>query len=1177
MKKKQPCGDSYVCLPKFFRIMRLTLIFILLCSAMSYSAESYSQGAKITLNLNNVTVKEVIKAIEAQSDFIFFYQDQKIDLNRNVSIEVNGNKITEVLDQLFAATGNSYKINDRQIIIGQSIATNIPYNSKEAPQKKNISGTITDTSGKAIPGVSILVKGTEIGTVTNMDGQYFLSVPEENKSLIYSFIGMKKQEIEINGRTAIDVVLEDDISQLQEVTVVNTGYQKISKERAAGSFSTIPPKVIQTKMQTNIASRIEGMVAGMTSYKGKIQIRGVTTLSSSQSAPLYVVDGVPFEGSIDALNPDEIESVTVLKDASAASIYGARSANGVIVIITRNGVSGPMRINVNSSINFTPLPDRGYLNRMSSEELVNFQYDMFNYNSGSYASIDPRKTMNDVYRQLYEKKAGNISEAQLQTILDGFRKNDRYDQVKDELLRKNAMTQQHNLSFSGGSDFYKYNLSVNYLQSNPYEKIQQTSRLGFNFKNNFNLTKWMKADVGILGSNVSSDYNNGFSGYGNLNGGRASYYMLRDPAGQPVQWYLTKTQYEIDRLKSLGLQDETYKPLNEIAQQHYTNSSKYLNINIGTNFTITNGLTLDLRFQKERTENYTSQLYNKNSNPAKTMINDATLIQADGKIINYIPTGGQFNETRGDQNSYTMRAQLNYNKYFKNDNELHIIAGGERRKIISTSTNVYKYGYDESSLNYKSIDELFLSNYVNGTQSIYNQFMLSRAENGFSNIENRFVAFFGNGSYTYKRRLTATASIRMDQSNLFGTDPKYQYKPLWSAGLLYSLFENKFSWLDRLAVRATYGINGNIAKESGPYLIERDYTTTNYYTNEVQAYISSPPNSGLRWEKTKVTNFAVDFKMLKNRLSGSIEYYIKNTDDLLAPLTSDPTIGWSSVTVNYGNMFNHGVDVSLTSENLNLTNLRWRSTLNFNYNKNQLTDLNTASNTVTTYISSPQNRVGVPMGSLYSINYAGLNNLGRPKALKADSTVVTSTGNLVVADLINNGTVTPPFSASLSNTINYKGFELYFMFIFYGGHVMRDVQSVYLSKVPELNYTTNMDRNVLNYWKKAGDELDPEKSPAFYVSAASTTTNLWEARSNNIQKADFCKLRDVILSYSLPSELLAKYYIKGIRFSFQVQNSWYWAANKQHLDPEVWDGTTLSPSRGTHIPATYTLGLSLNF
>ena len=217
------------------------------------------------------------------------------------------------------------------------------------------------------------------------------------------------------------------------------------------------------------------------------------------------------------------------------------------------------------------------------------------------------------------------------------------------------------------------------------------------------------------------------------------------------------------------------------------------------------------------------------------------------------------------------------------------------------------------------------------------------------------------------------------------------------------------------------------------------------------------------------------------------------------------------------------------------------------------------------------------MGSLYSINYAGLNNLGRPKALKADSTVVTSTGNLVVADLINNGTVTPPFSASLSNTINYKGFELYFMFIFYGGHVMRDVQSVYLSKVPELNYTTNMDRNVLNYWKKAGDELDPEKSPAFYVSAASTTTNLWEARSNNIQKADFCKLRDVILSYSLPSELLAKYYIKGIRFSFQVQNSWYWAANKQHLDPEVWDGTTLSPSRGTHIPATYTLGLSLNF
>jgi hypothetical protein len=458
---------------------------------------------------------------------------------------------------------------------------------------------------------------------------------------------------------------------------------------------------------------------------------------------------------------------------------------------------------------------------MSSAELVDFQREMFNYRSGSYSAIDPRKAMNDVYKLFYEQREGHMTEAELQTALDVYRNNDRYDQVVSEFIRKTAIDQQHNLSLSGGLDFYTYNFSGNYMGSNPYDRVQSNNRIGFNFNNTLNLTKWLKLNIGVLGSKQNEDYDNGISGTGMLNAGKASYFMLRDAQGNPVNWLNSKSQFEINRLNGLRLQDENFAPVNEMNTKHLNNENNYLNINIGANIKIIDGLSLNLLYQKERTDEYFKQYYNRNAYNVKTQINDATLIKPDGTVTNLIPVGGQLSEIRGDKNSHTLRAQVNFSKLF-GKHRLEMIAGAEQRKILSTGTNIYKYGYDDYNLSYKLINEAALAVATLGTESINDRFQLTRLEKGFSSAENRFVSFYGNGSYTYDNKITASASIRMDQSNLFGTDPKYQYKPLWSAGLMYVISENQNDWLDRLTVRGTYGINGNISKLNGPYMITKD-------------------------------------------------------------------------------------------------------------------------------------------------------------------------------------------------------------------------------------------------------------------------------------------------------------------------------------------------------------------
>lgn len=1042
-------------------------------------------------------------------------------------------------------------------------------------QKITVKGTVVDENGEPVPGASVYVKGTKQGTITDIDGRFTLSI-NPGQTLIASFVGYLSVEKTVNqSNETMTFTLVPDNKVLDEVVV--TGYQTISKERATGSFTVLTPEKMQGKLQTNILDRMEGMVAGMKKAPNQSapEIRGVSTLMGTKT-PLYVVDGMPYEGDIDAINPSDIVNITVLKDATAASIYGARSANGVIVITTRSGQSGRTRVSYDGSIKFTPLPDRDYMNLTSSSELIDLQIQMFNnYHNSINDILTERQAQNEIFTLLYKNEQGLLSDADLESQLNVYRNQNRYSQIKDAFVRDASITHQHNISFSGGSDIYKYSFSANYQENLPYEKEQSTQRIGFNLKNQFDFFKWLRVNVGIINSNVNASYDNGFTGYSSLYSGQP-YRMLYNEDGTPAQWYNNKSQYEIDRLNSLGLQDETYIPLNEVDKAHYTQEDRYQNINLGLKLTFMEGLDLDVMYQTESTNNYSKQYYSKDSYTVKTEINDATVIEKDGSITNYFPVGGRLRETWTKDKSYTFRVQLNFDKEFGRHG-VQALIGAERRKVITQSTLLNKVGYDDESLQFKSINELDMRQQINGTESIWESYTFPYNDD-FAYTDNRYVSFYANASYTLDHRWTATGSIRIDQSNLFGTDPKYQYRPLWSAGLHYVAIENK-DWIDRLALRLTYGINGNVAKNSGPYMIATNKSTTNYYTNEYYSYISTPPNPNLRWEKTSVFNFGVDFNLFNNRLNGSIEFYNKNTVDLLGERQTDPTCGWPSLTLNYGQMYNRGIELSLQSKNITTQDFSWTSSFIFSYNKNKLTRIENSGTDAYSYYGSVQNREGKPMSSLYSIRYAGLDENGYPTAYKADGTIVNDFGLLEPEDLVYSGTTNPPYSASLSNRLTYKGFDLDFMFVYYGGHVLRDVAAGYVFDMYMTNYAYQLDKNRLNYWQKPGDEKNPDMAPAIFYNHNnhSNSKYLWQAADKHIEKGDYIKLRDVTIGYTFPKAWMNKFYVENLRLSLQIQNLWYWAANKRNLDPEVWSGTSLSPSRGYHIPPTYTIGISANF
>ena len=903
--------------------------------------------------------------------------------------------------------------------------------------KRLLRGTVTDENGEPLMGVSVSADGSTPLTVTDADGKFSVPMPANATQLTFTYVGMATQTINIGQRSNFHIAMSAGEQALKDVIV--TGYQTISRERTTGSFNVVTPEKLKGKLQTSILARLEGMVPGMMQQNGALYIRGMSTLNGGANAysPLFVVDGLPFEGDINSINPATIKSITVLKDAAAASIYGARAANGVVVISTIDAKGeSKATIRYDASVKFTPKPDMDYLNLMDTREMIDLREYGFKFNSIPYAMIPPNYYLDPVSELLYKHRDGLIDEQTFQDGMNKYRNLNNRKQLED-FYTQTGIEHQHNLSLSGGNDLNRYVFTLNYLGNRFNARYNQLQRYGATLRDNIKLTSWLNAEAALTINYNNTNSDRGMGTYTDMYRNQPSYTMLKDENGNPLNVPTYKSEWEMKRLTELGLKDEHYSPITNRREERYDSKESYYRLMLGLNLKIMKGLNFDVRFQTENSADKTVEIFSERSYHVRNMINDAAQYNpTTRKLTLNVPEGAHYSESRGDADSYTLRAQLNFNRDF-GPHSITALAGGERRRTKTTNTSIYYMGFNESTLAYKPIDPTALTN-VKGTESLAGNFSWSFTGNNWINeIENRYVSFYANAAYAFDSKYNLTASIRVDQSNLFGTDPRYQYRPLWSVGGAWHIAKERFlagklSWLNALTLRATYGIGGNVPRGASPYVTLKA-AQYNPWSKDFMAEIKSPPNYTLRWEKTATTNLGLDFSVLNNRLSGSIEVYHKHSTDLLAQRDADPTLGFKQLTLNYGNMTNKGIEVSLNSVNLQTRNLRWTTGLNFGYNKNMLDDVEDSNPNVHSYTSGFAAVKGHPLGAIFSFQYAGLSPTdGTPRYyVEGGSKTEAQVSNL--SDLVYSGTRHPTYSGSFSNTIAYKDFELSFMLMFYGG------------------------------------------------------------------------------------------------------------------------------------------------
>ena len=1046
--------------------------------------------------------------------------------------------------------------------------------------KRLLCGTVTDDNGEPLMGVSVSTDGGTPLAVTDADGKFSIAMPANATQLTFTYVGMATQTINIGQRSNFYVAMSAGEQALKDVVV--TGYQTISRERTTGSFNVVTPEKLKGKLQTSILARLEGMVPGMMQQNGTLYIRGMSTLNGGANAysPLFVVDGLPFEGDINSINPATIKSITVLKDAAAASIYGARAANGVVVISTIDAKGeSKATIRYDASVKFTPKPDMDYLNLMDTREMMDLREYGFKFNSIPYAMIPPNYYLDPVSELLYKHRDGLIDEQTFQDGMNKYRNLNNRKQLED-FYTQTGIEHQHNLSLSGGNDINRYFFALNYFGNRFNGRYNQLQRYGATLRDNIKLTSWLNAEAALTINYNNTQSDRGMGTYTDMYRNQPSYTMLKDEGGNPLNVSTYKSEWEMNRLIGLGLKDEHYSPITNRREERYDSKESYYRLMLGLNLKIMKGLNFDVRFQTENSADKTVEIHSERSYYVRNMINDAAQYNpTTQKLTLNVPEGAHYSESRGDADSYTLRAQLNFNRDF-GPHSITALAGGERRRTKTTNTSIYYMGFNESTLAYKPIDPTALTN-VKGTESLAGNFSWSFTGNNWINeIENRYVSFYANAAYAFDSKYNLTASIRVDQSNLFGTDPRYQYRPLWSVGGAWHIAKERFlagklSWLNALTLRATYGIGGNVPRGASPYVTLKA-AQYNPWSKDFMAEIKSPPNYTLRWEKTATTNLGLDFAVLNNRLSGSIEVYRKHSTDLLAQRDADPTLGFKQLTLNYGNMTNKGIEVSLNSVNLQTRNLRWTTGLNFGYNKNMLDDVEDSNPNVHSYTSGFAAVKGHPLGAIFSFQYAGLSPTdGTPRYyVEGGSKTEAQVSNL--SDLVYSGTRHPTYSGSFSNTIAYKDFELSFMLMFYGGNVLRTEPAPFVSEPSHLN----PNKEMRNIWRQPGDERNPDATPAFtgYALDLATMRHPWYAADRHVFKADYAKLRHLSLTYRVPQRIVSKCGLAQLAFTLQGQNLLSWTANKYGVDPEALGTTGYGwGMRTIPTPATWTFGLSATF
>lgn len=1159
--------------PMLGRKRTIVLVFIFLfISSVIYAQDNQ----RLTVSMKNVPLKQVMDYLKEKSAYFFLYNDEDVNKEKNVTVEIRNGGINDVLTEALENTQLAYSIQENTVIISKRLKREKPVQPTE---KVEMYGQVVDIDGVPVPGVSVYVKGTTTGVSTDADGKYRITVEGNRRPLVFSFVGMQTQEIPIQ-RGVNNIVLLEDEEILGELVV--TGYQKLGVNQAAGSFNTINMKDFEKKISPSITSTLEGLspslvVSSRPGGEKQLTIRGVSTLSG-QSTPLIIVDGFPYSDDLSTINPYDIEKITLLKDAASASIYGAKSANGVIVITTKRGKRGDLEVRYMSNTQISQKPDIDYLmNRVSSSDMVDIEIANFKRNenrlhsyqyyfeNGQQGDRSSANTYNRTIQLYLAHKEGRITQAELDKEIALLRSSNNRDDL-DKLLLQTPFYTEHSLSASYGAKQFRLRTSLNYFSDKSGFKGTKNEGVRYNLNSVINVSDKFTLD---LLANFDMGKNNSYKddalSFLNL----SPYERFYDDAGNPLavtkpsEFYGPsnggvfggKDSYEIQRIIKLGLLDETYYPASD-----YGLSSKNSN-NWGARFqtqmrlNVMKGLDATMAFNINKRSTTAKSITDRNSWQMKSFINNLTTVTKDGKKGELsIPLGSRVEETRSEITDYLLRGQLDFNRTF-GESQILALVGSEIQANKTTSTSVDRVGYDERN-NFLDVD------YFSLQKDLVNKFQPGgiieggvHFKNAFSDVENRYFSLYANSNYMYSNRYVLSASIRIDQSNLFGTDPKYRFKPFWSLGGKWRVAEEEFfprGFFSKMDFQISYGINGNISNEYGPFdIAETKYSVRANRAKGLVLQTFAIPD--LRWEQTGTFNVGIHTQMLGERISLSFDYYRKNTKDALAITLADPTLGAANIIRNDATIFNNGYEMALSTQNIATPSFSWNTFFNLNLNQSKVQKVYEREETAYFLAGTVMDRAGYAPRSLFVFDWAGVNKEGYGVIRRANNDLVSLQGPgsggtftpdiLTRADLQYAGTTLPKFVMGLTNNLIYKNVSLSFMFVYQGGHVlMRD--SYDGSEMGGMPSSTNMEAS--KAWKKPGDEnntvVPKWNSDAYSLGGKS---------NKNILPADFIRLRDIIFSYTFPQNTLKRLGISELTINLTGKNLFLWTKNKYGIDPET--------------------------
>jgi TonB-linked SusC/RagA family outer membrane protein len=1163
-------------LQKIARIMRITAIF-LLASCLTASAAGYGQK-KLTIKLKDVSLEQVLDEINRQTGVPYLGNSKMLDPFQHLNVDIKDLSLDETLQKIMAGIPLSYHLENKYIIIAQKQDTSTASLSDKAPPRITLHGKIVDEKGQPLAKASVALKGTQTGTVTNDAGEFTLENIPSDGTLVVTNIGYENLEIKIKGKTDVHIVLKPFIASLQNLQVTYfTGYESISPERATGSFAQPNKYVYDNRVSTDVLSKLEGItsglvfntsgITGITSSTPQMTIRGLSTIYAN-TQPLVVVDNFPYDGDINNINPNDVESVTVLKDAAAASIWGVRAGNGVIVIKTKQGAyNRPLRIGFNSNVTVSQRPNLNYdPNFLDANDEINVEQMLFSNGYYNAPLSDPSMpATSPVVEILAQQQAGTITAAQAQQQIDAFRNLDQRGQL-GKYFYQPAVNQQYYLNVSGGTAKSAYFLSGGYDDDRPTAVGSRSSRLTLNSALNFTPIKNLNILFGLNYIQANSTTDNTL---GTISSTTYPYVQYADGKGNPLPIEFQYNQTYVNQVTGMGLLPLQYEPLQELRSgwNRGKSNSDDIRINTGVGYTFWKGFEADIKYQYEKTTTVGSSLLDQQAYTVRNLIDEYANLTTNPITYN-LPLGDVLNNSLSNLNSNSVRGQLNFSNHWGN-HAVTALAGAEVRQYLTSGNNSTLYGYNPANGSFTNINPTtyFTLNPSGASATIQSGL-------GVSSTTDRYRSYFANAAYTFKDRYTLSGSGRIDGSNYFGVNTNKKNVPLWSVGGKWDINKESFyhiTWLPKIDLRATYGYNGNLDKNLTAITTFRYNNPPGGLTTLPNATILNFANPDLQWEKIGILNLGLDFSLVKNVVSGSLEYYHKNGRDLIGAEPEAPSTGVTTFTGNFSAMKGHGIDLRLTSINLR-GRLTWTTTFLFSratdvvirYNGNTgVSSLLSAAKTILPI-------VGKPVYGVYSLPYAGLDGSGNPQGYDTTAKVSTNYATLgsptKLSQLDYNGPARPTTFGGIYNQFTYRHITLAFNISYKMGYYFQRTSINYGS----LFSTFNGNKDFTKRWQAAGDEKrtnvpsmiypDDPLRDAFYLNS-----------SYLIDKGDQIRLQDVLLNYDVTQGLFKKMPLFDLQLYIQANNlGILWRANKDHLDPDY-------PTGGIPAPRTISIGAKANF